>query len=235
MRGVRFGFVATTLLSQVDASLGGKNGINFQQYKNMIGIFNSPDFVICDAELLKTLSEKEIRSGFGEAIKHAFIKNADLFNFLAENTEKLLQLDKAAMEKVIWDAIQVKAQVVANDWREMGERKQLNFGHTFGHAIENNTDFAHGEAISVGMLFAAEWSVKKGFLIEENLKKIKKMLEDFGLPISHNVDIELIEKFIFKDKKKRGEAIDFVFLEEIGKAKVVGVSIEELLQEIKEK
>ncbi len=234
MRGLRFGFVATSLLAQVDASLGGKNGINFQQYKNTIGVFNSPKFVICDAELLKTLSSKELRSGFGEIIKHALIKNANLFDFLSENSKRLQQLDNELMEKVIWEAIQVKAGIVEEDWKEKGIRKQLNFGHTVGHAIENNSTFTHGEAVSAGMFWAAKWSVKKGFLESSNLHKINEILQDFQLPTIFEVPTERLAKFIVKDKKKQGEAIDFVFLEQIGKAKVVSVSIEELLAEIKQ-
>lgn len=233
MRGIRFGFVASSLLAQVDASLGGKTGINFHNYKNMVGIFNSPDFVICDANLLKTLPKREIRSGFGEVIKHALIKDVRLFTYLEENATKLLTLDAKALEEIIGRAIKIKAEVVKKDWKEKGERKQLNFGHTLGHAIENNSQLAHGEAVAVGMYWAAEWSVEKGFLEEKELSRIKRLIEKFELPTTHGVSAGVCRKFMQKDKKKQGSTIDFVFLEQIGKAKVLSVAMEELLGALK--
>ncbi len=228
MRGVEFGFVATSLLAQVDASLGGKNGINFQQYKNMLGVFNAPNFVICDAELLHTLPEREIRSGFGEIIKHALIKDERLFEYLQENCQKLLKLDKKAIEKVVWEAIHIKAKVVEQDWKEKGERKLLNFGHTVGHAIENNSTLTHGESVAAGMFWAANWSVTKGYLDGEQLPKIENLLKAFELPISHSVAAKTLAKFIEKDKKKQGTAIDFVFLRAIGEAFTAKVAVAEL-------
>ncbi len=234
MRGIRFGFVATTLLSQVDASLGGKNGVNFQEYKNMLGVFNLPEFVICDAEMLHTLPQKEVRSGFGEIIKHALIKDADLFEFLEQNTSKLLDLDRGAIEEVIWKAVNIKSEVVEKDWKEKGERKILNFGHTLGHAIEKNSNFTHGESVAVGMYWAGQWSFRKGLLCCEDLLKIKQLLEAFHLPTNYNIPYEIIVKCIQKDKKKQGSFIDFVFLTAIGQAKVISLPMLELLAELKE-
>ncbi|PVX49900.1 3-dehydroquinate synthase [Balneicella halophila] len=232
MRGVRFGFIASSLLAQVDASLGGKNGINFHTFKNMIGVFNTPEFVICDAELLKTLPKREVQSGFGEIIKHALIKDHELFVYLKENYKLLLELENRTLEFVIWKAIGIKALVVSNDWLEKGERKQLNFGHTLGHAIENNSDYTHGEAVAVGMYWASKWSVEKGILSETDFAEVQHILKLYRLPINFSLDKYILTSYLLKDKKKHGSAIDFVFLKEIGAAQVMSVPMEELVRAI---
>lgn len=234
MRGIRFGFVATSLLAQVDASLGGKNGINFHSYKNMLGTFNSPDFVICDANLLKTLPTKELRSGFGEIIKHSLIQDIGLFRYLEKNTIELLNLNAEKMEYVIEKAIGVKAKIVQADWQEQGERKKLNFGHTLGHAVENNTSLTHGEAVAVGMFWAARWSVERGYLQEGKLLQIRDVLVNFGLPVRHNVADEILMEYIGKDKKKKGSSIDFVFLKELGEAEIIALPMQEIIKIVKE-
>lgn len=232
MRGISFGFVATSLLAQVDASLGGKNGINFSGYKNMLGVFNSPEFVICDANLLKTLPEREVRSGFGEIIKHALIQNASLFSYLQKNVSELLNLDAEKIAYVVGQAIEVKSTIVQADWKEKGERKKLNFGHTVGHAIENNSELTHGEAVAVGMYRAAQWSMKKGYLTQKECEAIKHLIESYRLPATHHVTSDLLASFIQRDKKKRGTAIDFVFLECIGAARIVAIPIKEIVEEL---
>ncbi len=233
MRGVRFGFVATSLLAQVDASLGGKNGINFQHYKNMLGVFNVPEFVLCDPILFKTLPEREIRSGFAEVIKHALIKDYNLFTYLETHSKALLDLDADCLEEVITRAIQIKAEVVENDWKERGERKQLNFGHTLGHAIESNTGLIHGEAIAVGMCWAADWSAKRGYLAYQEVQRVKTLIKNYELPIACEIDSDLCIRFMRKDKKKENDQIDFVFLEEVGKARLELVKLDTLFKELK--
>ena len=164
MRGLRYGFVSTTLLSQVDASVGGKNGVNFRGFKNMLGVFNQPEFVIVDVDMLKTLNDKEYRSGFAEVVKAAAIKNESFFDYLETNYKKAIEKDPAVLEKLIYESVLIKSLVVEQDEKEKGERKKLNFGHTFAHAIEHNTGILHGEAVSIGMAFAADLSVKLGLL-----------------------------------------------------------------------
>ena len=161
MRGLGFGFVSTSLLSQVDASVGGKNGVNFQGYKNMIGVFNQPEFVICDPVMLKTLPQEELLSGFAEIVKHAAIGNSDMFSFLENNFQKALDLDAQILGKLVYDSVKIKAAVVRRDEKEEGERRKLNFGHTLGHAIEKTIGIPHGEAVSIGIVFAADLSIKK--------------------------------------------------------------------------
>jgi len=228
MRGLEFGFISSSLLSQVDASVGGKNGINFGKLKNMIGVFNPPKFVICDPVLLQTLPKREVRSGFGEVIKHAFIKDENLFQFLKANREALLNLDADLMEDLIYRAVSIKTNVVESDPFEKGERKKLNFGHTIGHAIENNSNLTHGEAISVGMIMATKLSESMCDLSEADSKEIRDMLESFELPVSTEVTAETINEYLIKDKKKNRSSIDFILLNQIGEACIKTIPIEEL-------
>ena len=136
LRGLKFGFVASTLLAQVDAAVGGKNGVNWEGYKNMIGVFNQPDFVICDPLLLRTLPRREVLSGMAEVVKHALIADAGLFSYLEENGSGVLDLRPEVMERLVCDSVRIKSSIVNRDEREKGERRLLNFGHTFGHALE---------------------------------------------------------------------------------------------------
>ena len=175
MRGLRFGFVSTTLLSQVDASVGGKNGVNFRKYKNMIGVFNQPEFVICDTTMLATLDPREFRAGFSEIIKAAAIRDENLFNYLEKHTDEALANKPDVIEKIIYDSVMIKASVVQADEKEKGERKILNFGHTFAHAIEHMTGMLHGEAVAVGMALATDFSVKSGFLKEQEGERIRSV------------------------------------------------------------
>ena len=228
MRGVRFGFVSSTLLSQVDASVGGKNGVNFNGYKNMVGVFNQPEFVICDMNLLRTLPENEVLCGLAEIVKHAAIADSDMFSYLEEHYEKALELDNVVIEKLIYDSLVIKSSIVNRDEKEEGERKKLNFGHTFGHAIEKATGVPHGEAVGVGMLVAAKLSAKRGHLQSEDVKRIEELLKKLKLPTILPIDKGTILDALRKDKKRRGDTIDFVLLHGIGKAVVEEISMKEL-------
>jgi len=227
-RGLRFGFVSTTLLSQVDASVGGKNGVNFEGYKNMVGVFNQPDFVLCDPDLLKTLPEKEILNGCAEIVKHAAIADLDLFIYLEDNYKGILGLDNDVIEKVVYDSVTIKAAIVNRDERETGERRKLNFGHTIGHALEKVTGVSHGEAISAGMAAAAMISEKMGFLKHEERVSIETLLKNLGLPTSIQADNQKIIDAMGKDKKREKNKIHFALLKNIGNAVVEEISIEEL-------
>jgi 3-dehydroquinate synthase len=228
LRGVKFGFVSTTLLSQVDASVGGKNGVNFQGYKNMIGVFSQPEFVICDLDLLKTLSEREILCGMAEIVKHAAIEDGNLFEYLEEQHQKALTLDSEVMERLVYDSVVIKSGIVNRDEKEKGERRKLNFGHTFGHAVEKTTGVRHGEAVSAGMVMASELSVKKGYLQAENFQRIKTLLGDLKLPTHLSADKKTVLDALQKDKKRQGDFIYFVLLENIGTSFVDRISIKEL-------
>lgn len=234
MRGLDFGFVSTSLLSQVDASTGGKNGVNFQGYKNMIGVFNQPRFVICDTAMLETLPRNELISGFAEVIKHAAIGSEKMFRFLWENAGRALRLDREVLEQLVYDSVMIKAAVVAKDEREKGERRKLNFGHTFGHAIEITSGLSHGEAISIGMVFAANLSVKRGLLERGQAGKLKDLLVKFQLPVTIDIDKKLILDALKKDKKREGGGIHFVLLEKTGKAVVHEIPFNELEEVIRD-
>ncbi|MGD2271210.1 MAG: 3-dehydroquinate synthase [Desulfobacterales bacterium] len=228
MRGVRFGFVASTLLAQVDAAIGGKNGVNFGGYKNMVGVFSQPEFVICDLDLLRTLPHKEIQCGLAEIVKHAVIGDTDLFQYLEDHYQKALKLDAAVMEKLVFDSIRIKSSIVNRDEKETGERKKLNFGHTFGHAIEKATGAPHGEAVGVGMMVACALSVKKGYLAIEDAERLEELLRNMRLSTTLRIDTDKVMDALGKDKKRKGEKVSFVLLGGIGKAIIEDISLREL-------
>jgi 3-dehydroquinate synthase len=228
MRGIRFGFVATTLLAQVDASVGGKNGVNLGGYKNIVGTFTQPEFVICDTSLIQTLPGEEYRNGLAEIIKHALIRDAEKFVFLETRRDAVLAKDKKAIDHLVSRSVQIKAAVVQDDEREKGERRILNFGHTWGHAIEKVSRIPHGQAVSIGMVFAANLSVKKGLLSEGERDRIVRMLQDYGLPVVAELNHEVVFDAMLKDKKKIGHTMHFVLLERIGNAIVHEITVEEL-------
>jgi 3-dehydroquinate synthase len=225
MRGISFGFVATTLLAQVDASVGGKNGVNFSGFKNMVGVFNQPEFVICDMNLLHTLSIQDRLCGFAEIVKHAVIADADMFSYLEKHWSQALELDSDVIEKLVYDSVVIKAGVVNRDETEKGERRILNFGHTIGHAIEKTAGFPHGEAISIGMVVAAGIAQRCGLLTEIEAKRIENLLTRFQLPTRMSCQPDEILSAMRKDKKREGEDIFFVLPEGIGKAVVRPLSL----------
>jgi 3-dehydroquinate synthase len=227
-RGLRFGFVSTSLLSQVDASVGGKNGVNFDAYKNMVGVFMQPEFVICDINLLKTLPEEEIVNGFAEIVKHALINDYSMFEFIEQNKTKALELDHKIISKLVTDSIRIKSSVVQKDEKESGERRKLNFGHTVGHGIEKIAQPGHGYAVSLGMVAAAEFSLKKGYISEQDLNRIVNLLDALKLPVKHDFSIKEIADALQADKKREGDYIYFVFLEKIGKSSIEKVSFTEI-------
>jgi len=228
LRGVRFGFVSTTLLSQVDASVGGKNGVNFGGYKNIIGVFNQPELVICDLNLLGTLPGKEILCGLAEIVKHAVIGDADLFGYLEENYKNAFSLDSHVIEKLVYDSVKIKSTIVNKDEKEKGERRKLNFGHTIGHAIEKTIGIPHGEAISAGMVVATAIAVKRNLLSSEDATRIKQLLQNLGLPTEIPTDSQRLFDALKKDKKREGDDIHFVLPDGIGNAIVKQISIKEI-------
>ena len=228
MRGARFGFVATTLLAQVDASVGGKNGVNFGGYKNMVGVFNQPDFVICDLGLLKSLPVRELLCGFAEIIKHGAIADPSMLDFLENHRDAALDLDAAIIRHLVYRSVEIKAGVVTRDEREQGERRKLNFGHTFGHALEKLTGIPHGEAVGIGMVLAARLSVEKGLLGRNDARRLERIVHSYGLPVRPPVAVSAMLAAMRKDKKREGDRIHFVFLDRPGHACVEDLAFEEL-------
>ena len=228
MRGVPFGFVSTSLLSQVDASVGGKNGVNFGGYKNMIGTFNQPQFVLCDTAMLQTLPEREFVSGFAEIVKAAAIRDAALFDYLEKNGGKAVTRDPEVIRHLVVESVKIKANVVEHDEREQGERRILNFGHTFGHAVEVLTGVTHGEAVSVGMMMAARRSVSDCGFPQNQVDRLERLLLQLGLPVTTDAPSEDVFRTMLKDKKRESDAIHLVLLNEIGKAVIRKTAIETL-------
>jgi 3-dehydroquinate synthase len=228
MRGLSFGFVSTTLLSQVDASVGGKNGVNFEGFKNMVGVFNQPDFVICDIQMLKTLEKRDFLSGFAEIVKAGAIRDSNLFQFLEDNYEKALDFDYNTIEKIVYDSVLMKSEVVEEDEKEKGLRRILNFGHTFAHSFEKHIGITHGEAVSVGMVLAARLSAHRQLIENSDAERIKKLLENIGLPVAIELNKELIVDAMKKDKKRKGEEIALVLIDQIGRAVISDVPVNQL-------
>lgn len=234
LRGVRFGFVATTLLAQVDASVGGKNGVNFAGYKNMVGTFNQPDFVICDTDLLKTLTGPDLLCGFAEIVKHGAIADPALFQFIEDRWRDALALDPPTIERMVVDSVKVKSGIVNEDETEAGVRRKLNFGHTFGHAVEKVAGVPHGEAVSVGMAAASLLSLKQGWLGREEADRILRLLARIGLPTRLAVDPRSAMAALRRDKKREGDRIRFVLLKRIGEAAIEEIRIADLEESLRE-
>ncbi len=232
MRGFGFAFVPTTLLAQVDASIGGKNGVNFRGYKNIIGTINQPDLVLVDHRFLETLPLKEVKNGLAEVIKIAAIGDKDLFRYLEDNKDKVMELETNAIRRIISETVEIKLRIVSKDEYESGERRKLNFGHTFGHAIEKNSSYNHGEAVSIGMVIAVDMSGARGMLTEDDAERVKKLIKDYGLPHSLDVDMGPMIEAVRKDKKRAGADIKFVFLNGIGNAKIVDIPLSDFQKEI---
>jgi len=216
MRGVAVGFVPTTILAMVDASIGGKNGIDVGLYKNMVGLIRQPSFLLYDLDFLKTLPVHQWENGFAEIIKHAAIKDAKMMKELASRNIAYYQKDKKSLTILIEKNVQIKVKVVQQDEFEKGERKLLNFGHTLGHAIENEHALLHGHAISIGMVYASKISqVLQGFnetgLLVDTLKK-------YGLPTSMRFNIDHAMQVMQKDKKKASAGMQYVLLKKMGQA-----------------
>ena len=230
MRGIRFGFVSTTLLSQVDASVGGKNGVNYGGYKNIVGVFNQPEFVICDQNLLQTLPPREFHGGFAEIVKHGAIADDHLFEYLEQNWDRALDHDPEVIEKVVHDSVIIKSTIVNRDATEHGDRRKLNFGHTLGHAIEKVLQVPHGEAVSAGMVLASALSEKRGYLRPEDSSRLSSLLEKFRLPVRFEFDREKVFEAIRKDKKREGDSLKFILLKRIGEAVVNQISMQELME-----
>ncbi|MDD2819609.1 MAG: 3-dehydroquinate synthase [Candidatus Nanopelagicales bacterium] len=226
LRGVPFIQIPTTLLAQVDSSVGGKTGINHPLGKNMIGAFYQPRVVLADTRTLDTLPDRELYAGLSEVIKYGLIRDLPFLEWLEQNMEKLLQRDKDALQYAIVRSCQNKAEVVGNDERESGERALLNLGHTFGHAIESGMGYGvwlHGEAVAAGMMMAADLSHRMGWLQSEEVGRIGSLLRCAKLPVKGpRMAAEKYLELMGLDKKVAAGKIRFVLLKKLGKAVMTG-------------
>jgi 3-dehydroquinate synthase len=206
-RGVQHIQVPTTLLAQVDSSVGGKTAINHPLGKNMIGAFHQPKLVLADMDALKTLPERELRAGLAEVIKHGLIRDAEFFGWIEANLDQLLARNPEALGHAVLRSVAIKAEIVGKDEREAGLRHLLNFGHTFGHAIETGLGYGawlHGEAVAAGMVMAAELSRQLGFLSQADSDRIRSLLQRAGLPTAaKGITPERMHQLMSVDKKAK--------------------------------
>lgn len=218
MRGVQFGFVPTTVLGMVDAAIGGKNGVNINTfYKNIAGTVTQPHFILYDTQLLQTLPLSEWSNGFAEIIKYACLFDAPLFEELSQRDLNYYRHNQQAMQQLITRCADWKNKVVVADEHEKGERKLLNFGHTAAHAIENFYELPHGQAVALGMIIAATLSESHVGLSLEVTKRLREILVQYGLPIKLAIDVKQTMETLKKDKKRKGDTVDYILLEAIGK------------------
>lgn len=235
LRGVPFIQIPTTLLSQVDSSVGGKTGINHPLGKNMIGAFYQPQLVLADTDTLDTLPDNELAAGLAEVIKYGLIRDRPFLEWLEQNMKKLLARDTTALQYAIARSCQNKAEVVAADERESGERALLNLGHTFGHAIESGMGYGnwlHGEGVAAGTVMAADLSRRMGWIRKQDVARIRKLFEQARLPvISPDLGTDKYLDLMGLDKKVEGGKIRFVLLKALGKAVIEGDVPPELLQQ----
>jgi 3-dehydroquinate synthase len=237
MRGVPFVQIPTTLLAQVDSSVGGKTAINHPLGKNMIGAFYQPQAVIADTATLVTLPDRELSAGLAEVIKHGAIIDKDFFTWLETNIEKLVARDEQALAHAIQRSCEIKADIVRQDEREGGLRAILNFGHTFGHAIEAGLGYGvwlHGEAVGCGMVMAADLSVRLGTLEASDQKRIVALIKAAGLPVqAPDLGLSRWLDLMEVDKKNEGGEIKFILLKPMGSAHITSVPSETLAETLK--
>ena len=228
LRGIKFIQIPTTLLAMVDSSVGGKTGINNKYGKNLIGSFYQPEAVYIDTYFLTTLEKREFSAGMAEIIKMAVMFDKEFFKKIKNN--------ELSLEEMIKRAVELKAEVVNQDEKEKGIRSVLNYGHTFGHVIENLTNYKtylHGEAVAIGMVMANELSKKLGYLSEKEANEIKKLLEKYNLPTTFKIkDIDEFYNHFFLDKKTLNNEIKFIIPERIGKYKIVKNIDENIIKEV---
>lgn len=219
LRGIDFIQVPTSLLAQVDSSIGGKTGVDLRFYKNMVGAFYMPKLVYMNFSCFETLENDQFSCGMGEVIKYGFIKDASFLTWLHNNSKEILDKDINILSEMVYKSCNWKKVVVENDPKEKGERALLNFGHTIGHAIEKNSDFKlfHGQCVSIGMVAAAEICVKRGLIEQSDLDDMKTLLEIFNLPTyAKNLDKDKVFDATKSDKKMVGNHVKFVLLDGVG-------------------
>ena len=226
MRGLRFGFVPTSILAMVDASIGGKNGIDVGPYKNLVGTIRQPSFLFYDTNFLQSLPDAEWINGFAEIIKHSCIKDNKMFKALENHDLGYYRKNKKALDDLIRKNVLIKSKVVKGDEFEKGDRRLLNFGHTLGHAIENIYELSHGQAISIGMVAACRISEKMTGFSETN--RVKTVLGKYGLPVEAAYNRKKAFSILKMDKKRSGKEMNYVLLKKIGRGTVEAIPMKEL-------
>lgn len=236
-RGVDFIQIPTTLLAQVDSSVGGKTAVNHPRGKNMIGAFHQPQLVLIDTDVLSTLPDRELAAGYAEVVKYGLIRDAEFYHWLEQHNDALRQRDPALMEEAIYRSCLNKAQVVADDETEQGNRAILNLGHTFGHAIETATGYGnwlHGEAVAVGMLMAVALSEQQGWLANDVQQSLASLLLPWGLPVQVPAAMtpDIFMDLMLLDKKVQNGQLRLVLMSALGHAIVTSDYNPESLQQV---
>lgn len=220
MRGIKFIQIPTTLLAQVDSSIGGKTGVDFLNKKNIIGSFYNPSLVYININTLKTLPNEQFENGMAEVIKHGYILDKEYLNFIIDKKEKIKSYDKDTLAQVIYKSCNIKANIVFIDEKEQGIREILNFGHTFGHSIETESNFSmlHGQCVAIGMIASMYISYLEGYITKEDIQKAKDILKYFNIYSHKNFNIQNIYKNMLYDKKNDNKQIKIIILKNIGEA-----------------
>jgi len=232
MRGISFVQIPTTFLAQVDSSVGGKTGVNLPEAKNIIGSFHQPEVVLADTALLKTLPSREIISGLGEVIKYGIIEDYSFFKYISENLSEIISLDQQILPYIVKKCCEIKAEIVSQDEKEKGLRKNLNFGHTIGHAIETVTmykTYTHGEAVLVGMFYETKMAVRLGLIDEAYGDEIAKCIQSTGISLDiGKYSLKSCIEIMSRDKKNKDERISFILPVGKGEVKEFLLSTEEI-------
>lgn len=235
LRGINFIQVPTTLLAQVDSSVGGKTAVNHRLGKNLIGAFYQPKAVFIDVATLKTLPAREIKAGLGEVVKYGVISDADFFSYLEQNIEGILSGNVEVLKQIIKRSCEIKAEVVSADEKESGLRRILNFGHTIAHAVEEETGYkkyCHGEAVAIGMIGAALISQKLNYVDAAKVARLKNLIESFGMyTYCENCNVEGIYKALFRDKKTISGKLNWVLMKDFGDVEITDKVPEKIIRE----
>lgn len=238
LRGIRFFQIPTSLLAQTDSSIGGKTGVDFRTYKNMVGAFYQPVLVHMNMAALSTLSKRQYCSGLGEIIKHGIIRDASYFDWIADHVDQIKALDPQTLEQMIYVSCQIKKEVVEHDQKEKGERAVLNFGHTLGHAIEKLSDFKlyHGECVVLGMICALKISLDRGFIARTEYDSCLALFKSFGFPMSvQGISAKDVVRVSKTDKKMNKGVVNFILIHPFGNAVIDRtVSDEEMMDSLRE-
>lgn len=233
MRGIRFGYLPSSLLGMVDAAVGGKTGINFEEHKNMLGTFNQPDFIWYHLPILKSLPNQEWSNGFAEIIKYGLIADIRILTTLLNKSIGWFQRHPLELGEIIEGCVDVKNKIVCADEEESGLRMMLNFGHTAGHAFESLYHLSHGDSVALGMQVACLLSEQHTGLDKETRQNLKALLQKYHLPIQLKIDVEAVVEKIQLDKKRSNEHVNFVLLEKPGVTKVKALNFEEVSNGLK--
>ena len=236
MRGIPLIQIPTTLLAQVDSSVGGKTAVNHALGKNLIGAFHQPRAVFIDLNFLKTLPEREIKSGLGEVVKYGVISDENFFTYLEKNVDKILNCDSKTLAHIVKRSCEIKAEVVGADEKESGLRRILNFGHTLAHAVEEETHYKkyrHGEAVAVGMMAAALISLELGKTSAENVNRLENLIKKFGMMTTcAGLDADKLYAVTFRDKKTVGGAVNWVLMKNFGEVEICNDVDEAVIKKI---